>query len=67
MDNQIQSAYLQRTRARIALIFVTDVGWLSGDVIAGLTVGMVLVPQGLSYALVNCSSACLCFLILNNL
>jgi len=28
-----------------------NVGWLSGDVIAGLTVGLVLVPQGLSYAL----------------
>lgn len=25
-------------------------GWLTGDVIAGLTVGMVLVPQGMSYA-----------------
>lgn len=27
-----------------------NVGWLYGDVIAGLTVGMVLVPQGMSYA-----------------
>ncbi|KAJ7134977.1 sulfate transporter family-domain-containing protein [Mycena crocata] len=27
-----------------------NLGWLSGDVIAGLTVGMVLVPQGMSYA-----------------
>lgn len=25
-------------------------GWLSGDLVAGLTVGMVLVPQGMSYA-----------------
>ncbi|KAJ3523784.1 hypothetical protein NMY22_g11289 [Coprinellus aureogranulatus] len=25
-------------------------GWLSGDIIAGLTVGMVVVPQGMSYA-----------------
>ncbi|KAJ7489929.1 sulfate transporter family-domain-containing protein [Mycena galericulata] len=25
-------------------------GWLTGDVVAGLTVGMVLVPQGMSYA-----------------
>lgn len=25
-------------------------GWLTGDVIAGLTVGMVVVPQGMSYA-----------------
>ncbi|KAJ6546457.1 sulfate permease [Mycena vulgaris] len=29
-----------------------NVGWLSGDVIAGLTVGMVLVPQGMSYAVI---------------
>jgi sodium-independent sulfate anion transporter 11 len=43
------------------LISFTDLGWFSGDVIAGLTVGLVLVPQGLSYALVNCSSVCLCF------
>ncbi|KAJ7098137.1 sulfate permease [Mycena belliarum] len=27
-----------------------NLGWLSGDVVAGLTVGMVLVPQGMSYA-----------------
>ncbi|KAG1886317.1 sulfate transporter family-domain-containing protein [Suillus subluteus] len=26
-------------------------GWLTGDLIAGLTVGMVLVPQGMSYAI----------------
>ncbi|KAF8638506.1 hypothetical protein AX16_010489 [Volvariella volvacea WC 439] len=25
-------------------------GWLTGDIIAGLTVGMVVVPQGMSYA-----------------
>ncbi|KAG2077793.1 sulfate permease [Suillus decipiens] len=25
-------------------------GWLTGDLVAGLTVGMVLVPQGMSYA-----------------
>jgi hypothetical protein len=30
-----------------------DVGWLTGDVIAGFTVGMVLVPQSMSYAQVN--------------
>jgi len=28
-----------------------NVGWLTGDVIAGLTVGLVIVPQGISYAL----------------
>ena len=61
MDNQIQSAYSWRIRAWIALIIVTDVGWLSGDVIAGLTVGLVLVPQGMSYAQVNCSSVRSCF------
>ncbi|KAF8803541.1 sulfate permease [Phlegmacium glaucopus] len=27
-----------------------NLGWLSGDVIAGLTVGMVVVPQAMSYA-----------------
>ncbi|TFL06909.1 high affinity sulfate permease [Pterulicium gracile] len=27
-------------------------GWLSGDLIAGLTVGLVLVPQGMSYAVI---------------
>nr|GAT61246.1 sulfate permease [Mycena chlorophos] len=27
-----------------------NLGWFTGDVIAGLTVGMVLVPQGMSYA-----------------
>jgi sodium-independent sulfate anion transporter 11 len=30
-------------------MFPLDVGWLTGDVIAGLTVGLVLVPQGMSY------------------
>jgi sodium-independent sulfate anion transporter 11 len=30
-----------------------DFGWLTGDVIAGLTVGMVVVPQGMSYAQVR--------------
>ncbi|KAJ7109152.1 sulfate permease [Mycena epipterygia] len=27
-----------------------NLGWLSGDLVAGLTVGMVLVPQSMSYA-----------------
>lgn len=27
-----------------------NVGWLTGDLIAGLTVGIVVVPQGMSYA-----------------
>ncbi|KAJ7632387.1 sulfate permease [Roridomyces roridus] len=27
-----------------------NLGWLSGDIVAGLTVGMVVVPQGMSYA-----------------
>lgn len=30
-----------------------DLGWLSGDVVAGLTVGIVVVPQGMSYAQVR--------------
>ncbi|KAF5331065.1 hypothetical protein D9619_005937 [Psilocybe cf. subviscida] len=29
-----------------------NLGWLTGDVIAGLTVGMVVVPQGMSYAII---------------
>jgi len=33
----------------------SDVGWLTGDLIAGFTVGMVLVPQSMSYATVNLS------------
>ncbi|KZT52049.1 putative sulfate permease [Calocera cornea HHB12733] len=27
-----------------------NLGWLTGDIIAGITVGLVLVPQGMSYA-----------------
>lgn len=30
--------------------FSGDVGWLVGDLIAGITVGIVLVPQSMSYA-----------------
>ena len=28
----------------------SDLGWATGDIIAGLTVGLVLVPQSMSYA-----------------
>ena len=35
---------------------VQDVGWLYGDVVAGLTVGIVVVPQSMSYAQVFCRS-----------
>ena len=28
----------------------TDLGWAYGDLVAGLTVGIVLVPQSMSYA-----------------
>lgn len=37
--------------------YSVDVGWLTGDLIAGLTVGIVLVPQGMSYAQVNITRA----------
>lgn len=30
--------------------WLVDLGWLYGDVIAGLTVGIVVVPQSMSYA-----------------
>ena len=33
-----------------AHILCTDLGWLTGDLIAGLTVGIVVVPQSMSYA-----------------
>ena len=33
--------------------FLLDLGWFSGDIIAGLTVGIVLVPQSMSYAQVS--------------
>lgn len=41
-----------------------DFGWLYGDVIAGLTVGIVVVPQSMSYAQVRCL---LCrYVVVNN-
>ncbi len=43
----------RRGSALINVYLSVDVGWLTGDVIAGLTVGMVLVPQSMSYATVN--------------
>ena len=36
---------------------IVDWGWLTGDIIAGLTVGMVVVPQGMSYAVVSAHSS----------
>ncbi len=32
------------------VISVVDFGWLTGDLIAGITVGIVVVPQSMSYA-----------------
>jgi hypothetical protein len=32
---------------------LADLGWFTGDVIAGLTVGLVVVPQSMSYAQVD--------------
>jgi MFS superfamily sulfate permease-like transporter len=45
-----------------ALTPPVDVGWLAGDIIAGLTVGMVLVPQSMSYATVNRTPTSIWFL-----
>lgn len=42
--------YLRRLFPILGWITRYNVGWLTGDVIAGLTVGMVLVPQSMSYA-----------------
>ncbi|KAI9463380.1 sulfate permease [Russula earlei] len=42
--------YLRRLFPILRWITHYNVGWLTGDIIAGLTVGMVLVPQCMSYA-----------------
>ncbi|KAG8217441.1 sulfate permease [Butyriboletus roseoflavus] len=42
--------YLQSLFPILGWITRYNVGWLTGDLIAGLTVGIVLVPQGMSYA-----------------
>jgi sodium-independent sulfate anion transporter 11 len=44
--------YLLRLFPILGWITRYNVGWLTGDVIAGLTVGMVLVPQSMSYAII---------------
>lgn len=44
---------LPRFLAKIALIVHTDFGWAYGDLVAGFTVGIVLVPQSMSYAQVR--------------
>lgn len=48
MDQEIQSVLPESLRCSASLF--ADLGWLSGDLVAGLTVGLVLVPQGMSYA-----------------
>ncbi|KIM60618.1 hypothetical protein SCLCIDRAFT_1216672 [Scleroderma citrinum Foug A] len=44
------SSYITNLFPILGWISRYNVGWLTGDVIAGLTVGMVLVPQSMSYA-----------------
>lgn len=44
------SASSHHCHRRLLLTVLTDFGWASGDLIAGLTVGIVLVPQSMSYA-----------------
>ncbi|KZP24720.1 sulfate permease [Athelia psychrophila] len=43
-------AYLYSLFPILGWITRYNTGWLMGDVISGVTVGMVLVPQGMSYA-----------------
>ncbi|KAJ3562969.1 hypothetical protein NP233_g9243 [Leucocoprinus birnbaumii] len=43
-------AYLLSLFPILTWIHRYNIGWLTGDVIAGLTVGIVVVPQGMSYA-----------------
>ncbi|KAF5354294.1 hypothetical protein D9756_006948 [Leucocoprinus leucothites] len=38
------------TKDWLSRFWLIHLGWLSGDLIAGLTVGIVVVPQGMSYA-----------------
>ncbi|KAI0262901.1 high affinity sulfate permease [Gloeopeniophorella convolvens] len=42
--------YVRRLFPIFGWISRYNVGWLTGDIIAGLTVGIVLVPQSMSYA-----------------
>jgi sodium-independent sulfate anion transporter 11 len=42
--------YVTRLFPIIGWITRYNLGWLTGDLIAGITVGIVLVPQGMSYA-----------------
>ncbi|VDC07894.1 unnamed protein product [Peniophora sp. CBMAI 1063] len=42
--------YVKRLFPILTWIGRYNVGWLTGDIIAGLTVGIVLVPQSMSYA-----------------
>lgn len=49
LDRSLQFVYPFPTRSLLQLMF-SDLGWATGDIIAGLTVGLVLVPQSMSYA-----------------
>lgn len=52
IKNPVQRAkdYLLSLFPILTWITRYNLGWFTGDVIAGLTVGMVVVPQGMSYA-----------------
>jgi MFS superfamily sulfate permease-like transporter len=51
MDLSIQSVV---SPCFIELVLIClDLGWLTGDLIAGITVALVLVPQSMSYAIVR--------------
>ncbi|KAG6381886.1 sulfate permease [Boletus reticuloceps] len=50
-----KQSYVSETAVHVPIIthlyyHYLDAGWLTGDLIAGLTVGIVVVPQGMSYA-----------------
>lgn len=68
MDKKIQYVFILSfsTLVRTETDSIVDLGWLTGDLIAGITVGMVLVPQGMSYAIV-CVLCCLFGLVANSL
>ena len=53
VDRTLQHVLSHAHRAEASLTTDIDLTWLTGDVIAGLTVGIVVVPQSMSYAKVR--------------
>ena len=52
MDTPLQCVS-GHARRRLRANLLPDLGWAYGDMIAGITVGIVAVPQSMSYAQVR--------------